>query len=107
MGNVNLEKMINWENYKFNEHHSVQIIDENKIFNLKVKMVEYEWSLHRKPYLADVQILESNDIEEYPLESIMRLPIETKDFVNFLLFAPCDMAPAREFKRKGIIKLLN
>ena len=99
--------MINWEDYKFNEEHLIQIIDDDKIFNLKVKMVEYEWSLHRHPLLADVKIINSNDIEEYPLDSIMRLPIETKDYVNFLLFAPCDKSPGRELKRKGNIKLLN
>jgi hypothetical protein len=35
----------------------------------------------------------------------MRLPIETSDYINFLLFAPIDKAPAREFKRKGRIIL--
>lgn len=99
--------MINWVNYKFNEEHNLQIIDENETFNLKVKLVEYEWSLHRKPYIADLKVIETSDEETYPLDSIMRLPIETEDSVNFLLFAPIDMAPAREFKRKGNITLLN
>lgn len=99
--------MINWEEYKFNEEHCVQIVDGDKTFILKVKIVEYEWSLHRHPLLADVKVIESNDIETYPIDSIMRLPIETKDFVNFLLFAPCDMSPNREFKRKGTITLVN
>lgn len=99
--------MINWEEYDFNEEHSVKIVDGENTFNLKVKVIEYEWSLHRKPYIADVQVVESNDVEEYPLNSIMRLPLKTEDFINFLLFAPCHMSPARELKRKGFITLLN
>ena len=99
--------MINWENYKFNEEHNVQIIDEDQTFTLKVKLIEYEWSLHREPYLADLKVLETNEETMYPLDSIMRLPIKTKDNVNFLLFSPIDMASAREFKRKGNITLLN
>jgi len=99
--------MINWEDYKFNQEHNVQIIDEKETFTLKVKMIEYEWSLHREPYLADLKVIATNNELIYPLESIMRLPIKTKDNVNFLLFAPIDMAPAREFKRKGLISLIN
>ena len=99
--------MINWEEHKFNEEHNVQIVDEDKTFNLKVKLIEYEWSLHREPYIADLKVIESSNEEEYPLESIMRLPIETKEYVNFLLFAPCDMSPGRELKRKGNFTLLN
>jgi hypothetical protein len=99
--------MINWEEYKFNEEHNLEIMDGDRIFELKVKITEYEWSLHRKPMLADVQIVESSDLEMYPLNSIMRLPMVTEDFVNFLLFAPIHMSPAREFKRKGYITLSN
>lgn len=99
--------MINWEEHKFNEEHNVQIVDENETFTLKVKLIEYEWSLHREPHIADLKVIETSDEEIYPLESVMRLPIETKDTVNFLLFAPIPMAPAREFKRKGNITLLN
>ncbi len=99
--------MINWEDYNFNEEHNLQIVDGNETFTLKVKLVEYEWSLHREPYIADLKVIETSNEEMYPMDSVMRLPIETKDSVNFLLFAPCDMSPAREFKRKGNITLLN
>jgi len=99
--------MINWEEVKFNQEFCIKIVDEDKQFDLKGMLVEYEWTLHREPHIADVKVIESNDEEIYPLDSIMRLPIETKEYVNFLLFAPCDKSPAREFKRKGNITLLN
>jgi hypothetical protein len=99
--------MINWEQHDFNKERNVQIIDEDKTFNLKVKMVEYEWSLHRHPLLADIQVVESDNHEVYPLNSIMRLPIETKENLTFLLFAPNEKEPNRELKRKGNIILLN
>ena len=97
--------MIDWSNFKFNQVLSMTVVDDNITYDLKVKLVEYEYSLHRHPLIADIKIVESTDIEIYPIESVMRLPIETKDFVNFLLFAPISMAPAREFKRKGFITL--
>jgi hypothetical protein len=97
--------MIKWDNFKFNQELSVTITDEEIDYELKVKIVEYEYNFHRLPYIADVKILESNNIIIYPLDSIMRLPIETSDYINFLLFAPIDKAPAREFKRKGRIML--
>ena len=99
--------MINWEDYKFNDEHNVQIIDENETFTLKIKMIEYEWSVHRKPYLADLKVIETTNETMYPLDSIMRLPINTEEKINFLLFAPIDKAPAREFKRKGLISIIN
>jgi hypothetical protein len=55
--------------------------------------------------IADVKIVESTNDEMFPVDGIMRLPIETSDFINFLLFAPLVMAPARELKRKGLITL--
>ena len=97
--------MINWEEYRLNGEHNLEITDGDNTFNLKVKIIEYEWSLHRKPMLTDIQILESSNLEMYPLNSVMRLPMVTEDFVNFLLFAPTHMSPAREFKRKGYILL--
>ena len=97
--------MIDWSNFKFNQVLSMTVVDDNITYDLKVKLVEYEYSLHRHPLIADVKILESTDIETYPIESVMRLPMETKDFVNFLLFAPISMAPGREVKRKGFITL--
>lgn len=97
--------MIDWSNFNFNQVLSMTILDENIKYDLKVKLVEYEYSLHRHPLIADVQILESTNVEIYPLESVMRLPIETKDSVNFLLYAPTDKAPARELQRKGLITL--
>jgi hypothetical protein len=97
--------MIDWSNIKFNETLSMTIVDENITYDLKVKLIEYEYSLHRHPSIADVKIIESTDIEVYPISSIMRLPIETKDSIDFLLFAPIHMDRARELKRKGLIIL--
>lgn len=97
--------MIDWSNFNFNQVLSMTIVDDNIKYDLKVKLVEYEYSLHRHPLIADVKIIESTDIEIYPVESVMRLPIQTKDYINFLLFAPIDMDRARELKRKGLITL--
>ena len=97
--------MIDWSNFKFNQELSMTIVDDNIKYDLTVKLVEYEYSLHRHPMIADVKIVESTNDEMFPVDGIMRLPIETSDFINFLLFAPIAMAPARELKRKGEIKL--
>ncbi len=97
--------MIDWSTYKFNQELSMTIVDENIKYDLTVKLVEYEYSLHRHPVIADVKIIESTDDEMFPTNGIMRLPMETSDFINFLLYAPIAMAPARELKRKGEIRL--
>jgi len=97
--------MIDWSTYKFNQELSMTIVDENIKYDLTVKLVEYEYSLHRHPVIADVKIIKSTDDEMFPTNGIMRLPMETSDFINFLLYAPIAMAPARELKRKGEIRL--
>lgn len=97
--------MIDWSIYKFNQELSMTIVDDNIKYDLTVKLIEYEYSLHRHPMIADVKIIESTDVDMFPIQGVMRLPMETKDSINFLLYAPTDMAPARELQRKGSIKL--
>ena len=99
--------MINWNDFKINHTYPLEVICTDLTCRLKVKLVEYEWSLHREPMLADLQVLETCDETVFPLNSILRLPIETTGFVNFLLFAPCHMSPGRELKRGGFINILN
>jgi len=99
--------MINWNDIEFNKQLSVTILDNNIKYYLKIVLVEYEYSLHRHPMIAHLNVIESNNIEEYPINSIMRLPIETKDEINFLLFTPTDKLPNRELNRKGILILNN
>lgn len=98
--------MVNWNDYKYNEEISVTIIDGSIKYCLRVKIVDYEYNLHRHPHLVDLMVMETNNDEVYPIASILRLPIETKDTVNFLLFAPCDKNPNRELKRKGELFLM-
>jgi hypothetical protein len=97
--------MIDWSIYKFNQELSMTIVDDNIKYDLTVKLIEYEYSLHRHPVIADVKIIESTDVDMFPIQGVMRLPMVTKDSINFLLYAPTDMAPARELQRKGSIKL--
>ena len=93
--------MVNWGQYKYNDELLITIVDDEVSYNLKVKIVEFEYNLHRQPFLADLKVLESTETIVYPIGSILRLPMETSDYINFLLFAPCDKAPNRELKRKG------
>lgn len=93
--------MVNWGQYKYNDVLLITIVDDEVTYNLKVKIVEFEYNLHRQPFLADLKVLESTETITYPIDSVLRLPMETSDYINFLLFAPCDKAPNRELKRKG------
>ena len=98
--------MVKWNDYKYNQEVSITIIDCDTTYCLRVKIVDYEYNLHRHPHLVDLRVVETNNDEVYPVSSVLRLPIETKDSVNFLLFAPCDKNPNRELKRKGDLFLM-
>ena len=97
--------MVNWSNYKFGEDIKITILDENTEYSLTVEVVEYEYNLHRHPHLVDLKVVRTNNDEVYPIGSILRLPVDTKDTVNFLLFAPNQQFPNRELKRSGILFL--
>ena len=97
--------MVNWLNYKFGEDIKITILDENTEYSLIVEIIEYEYSLHRHPHLVDLKVVKTNNDEVYPIGSILRLPVETKDTVNFLLFAQNQQFPNRELKRSGILFL--
>jgi len=99
--------MVNWGQYKYNDELLVTIVDDEVSYNLKVKIVEFEYNLHRQPFLADLKVLESTETIAYPIDSVLRLPMETSDYINFLLFAPCDKAPNRELKGEIIFELIE
>ena len=92
--------MVNWNDYKYNQEISITIIDGGLKYCLRVMIMDYEYNLHRHPHLVDLKVVETNNDEVYPIGSVLRLPVETKDTVNFLLFAPCEKYPNREFNRK-------
>lgn len=93
--------MINWNNYNYNQEITITIKDIDFVYCLSVMIVDYEYNLHRHPHLVDLKVIRTNNDEGYPIGSVLRLPVETKDNVNFLLFAPCEKHPNREFNRKG------
>ena len=93
--------MVNWNDYKYNQEISITIMDGGLKYCLRVMIMDYEYNLHRHPHLVDLKVVGTNNDEVYPIGSVLRLPVETKDTVNFLLFAPCDKYPNREFNRKG------
>lgn len=99
--------MVDWEDYQFNKELNISIILDNVKYDLIVKLIEYEYNLHREPQLAHLEIISSSDEESYPLKSIMRLPMKTEEDVNFLLFAPCDKNPNRELNKKGKFYIKN
>lgn len=98
--------MIDWNQFEFNKELDIFIIDEDNVrYDLIVEIVEYEYNLHRHPQLVNLKINKTSNEEIYPINSIMRLPIQSEVKVNFLLFAPCDKNPNRELTRKGKLYL--
>jgi hypothetical protein len=49
--------MVNWGQYKYNDELTITIVDDEVSYNLKVKIVEFEYNLHRQPFLADLKVL--------------------------------------------------
>lgn len=97
--------MVDWLNYKFGDKVEITILDDNLEYSLTIEVVEFEYNLHRHPHLVHLKVVKTNDEEVYPIGSILRLPVDTKDNVNFLLFAPIQQFPNRELKRTGVLFL--
>jgi hypothetical protein len=97
--------MVDWLNYKFGDVVEIFILDNKIEYSLTVKVDDFEYNLHRHPHLVDLKVIKTNNDEVYPIGSVLRLPVDTKDDVNFLLFAPNQQFPNRELKRTGVLFL--
>jgi hypothetical protein len=97
--------MINWENIKFNSPIAICLTEESgECHELVVLLKDYEWTLARKPYIADLYVKESKSPKFQP-NDVLRLPLESQEKEGFLIFAPRPCQPNRELKMQAKICL--
>jgi hypothetical protein len=98
--------MIDWNTVDINKELSLQIIEDDKSYHIKAVLVEYEWALNRKPEIADIKVLHSDD-SKLNKGDVIRLPIITnnEEEESYLVFAPTLLHPAKEIKLKAKIIL--
>ena len=100
-------RMIDWNTISVNQELSINIIENGRTYKLKGKLVQYEWSLHRIPVLANIQVIESDDIKLL-YGDIIRLPMITNCEENSFLVScprPLQKKPANQIKIKARIIL--
>ena len=99
--------MIDFTNYKVGSKVNMTLSDDNVDALLCVIVNETEWSPNRKPYLINLKIDESTDIEKWPKDSTMLLEVnldEEKE-LKFLLKCPTKLQPNKTLHKKAKIKL--
>ena len=93
--------MIDWNNIKQNTNINIIIIENNIQYNIVAELLDYDWSPHREPLLANIIIKETNE-QFCNVGDILKLPIITKPNIQCILLAPKYMMPNNQ-----IIKTIN
>jgi hypothetical protein len=93
--------MINWNDIKINQELNITLVEDNMIYKVKGILLEYEWGVHRKPIIANLQVISTTD-PKLKKGDIMRLPIITRDNEeSFLVFNPSKLNPNHELHMKA------
>lgn len=99
--------MINWLDYKEGDVLDIEIVEESTSSIVKVKVLQFNYSLHRKPYLSLLQIIESDDIERWGKGYVITLPLLVEDGLTFLVDCKTLCNSHELISRYGKFILLN
>lgn len=99
--------MINWFDYKEGDVLDIEIIEDSTSSIVKVKLLPFEYSLHRKPYLSLIQIIESNNLERWGKGYVITLPLLVEDSLTFLVDCKTHCNSHELISRHGKFNLLN
>ena len=99
--------MINWFDYKEGDVLDIEIIEDSTSSIVKVKLLPFEYSLHRKPYLSLIQIIESNNLERWGEGYVITLPLLVEDSLTFLVDCKTQCNSHELISRYGKFNLLN
>lgn len=99
--------MIDWYSYNAGQELELKISEDNKEYTLSIVLEEYEWSHHRKPYLAVILINETSDDGKWSKGDRIKLPIIWDDSEEHavLVITHCTDNSIREIARNTIISL--
>jgi hypothetical protein len=99
--------MINWMDYKEGDTLDVEIVEDDSISKVKIKLLPFEYSLHRKPYLSLIQIIESNNVERWGEGYVITLPLVVEEKLTFLVDIKTKCNSHEFISRSGTFKILN
>lgn len=99
--------MINWMDYKEGDILDVEIVEENTSSKVKVKLLPFEYSFHRKPYLSLIEIIETDNIERWGEGYVITLPLMVEESLTFLVDCKTKCNSHDLISRHGKFNLLN
>lgn len=67
--------MIDWLSYKPGQKLELKISENDKEYMLSTVLEEYEWSHHRKPYLAIIVLTETSEDGKWKEGDKIKLPV--------------------------------
>ena len=90
--------MIDWNKIDYNKELNIELIEGKNVVTLTAALVDYEWSPHRVPAIANVKILNTGDV--------IKLPIITKDIDEpFIVLCPRPIKPCNQLRLKAKVVL--
>ncbi len=102
-----MQNNIEWEEMKHNQNLSITVIEEEIKTPLTVKIIEIEWAPNRTPFIADLEIIETEDVERWYKGMVLVLPVHTSEKMKFMVKAPIFGQPNRVFSREAQIIINN
>jgi hypothetical protein len=102
-----MQSNIEWEEIMQNQNLSITVIEEEIKTLLTVKIIEIEWAPNRTPFIADLEIIETEDAERWYKGMVLVLPVHTNEKMKFMVKAPLFGKPNRIFNREAQIIINN
>ena len=99
--------MIDWYSYKPGQALELKISEDGKVYTLGTIIEDYEWSHHRKPYLAIITLTENSEDGKWCKGDKIKLPLiwDDKEEQAVLVCHHCSDNSIREIARNTIISL--
>ena len=84
---------------------NIELIEGKNVVTLTAALVDYEWSPHRVPAIANVKILKTDD-KRFNTGDVIKLPIITKDIDEpFSVWCPRPIKPCNQLRLKAKVVL--
>lgn len=99
--------MINWLDYKEGDTLNIEIVEESTSSIVKVKVLQFEYSLHRKPYLSLLQVIETDNKERWGPGYVISLPLVVNESLTFLVDCKTLCNSHELISRHGSFNILN
>jgi hypothetical protein len=97
--------MIDWNKIDYNKELNIELIEGENVVTLTATLIDYEWSPHRVPAIANIKILKTDD-KRFNTGDVIKLPIITKDVDEpFMVLCPRPIKPSNQLRLKAKVVL--